>query len=170
MSNAAANPYLKTKIMTSSPQELRLMLYEGAIKFTHQSVNAIEASDFEVSYNGLMRAQKIVLELSTSMNFNIAPELCDKLSALYTYIYRLLVEANMQRVVKPAREALELLEYERETWIMLMQNVDQGKVRNKPSRHCRSQRIPPVLRTVVSQTCPVASQLTLDPTSLRFFC
>ena len=125
MSNAAANPYLKTKIMTSSPQELRLMLYEGAIKFTHQSVNAIEASDFEVSYNGLMRAQKIVLELSTSMNFNIAPELCDKLSALYTYIYRLLVEANMQRVVKPAREALELLEYERETWIMLMQNVDQ---------------------------------------------
>jgi len=125
MSNAAANPYLKMKIMTSSPQELRLMLYEGAIKFTHQAVNAIETSDFEVSYNGLMRAQKIVLELSTSMNFNIAPELCDKLSALYTYIYRLLVEANMQRVVKPAREALELLEYERETWIMLMQNVDQ---------------------------------------------
>ena len=101
------------------------MLYEGAIKFTRQAIDALEASDFELSYNGLMRAQKIVLELSTSMNFDIAPDLCDKLSALYTYIYRLLVEANMHREAKPAREALELLEYERETWIMLMQNIEQ---------------------------------------------
>ena len=73
MSNAVANPYLRTKIMTASSEELRLMLYEGAIKFTHQGIAAIEASEFENSYNSLMRAQKIVLELSTSLNFDIAP-------------------------------------------------------------------------------------------------
>jgi flagellar biosynthetic protein FliS len=43
-----------------------------------------------------MRAQKIVLELSTSLNRDVAPELCEKLGALYTYIYRLMVDANMQ--------------------------------------------------------------------------
>lgn len=139
MSNAAANPYLRTKIMTASSEELRLMLYEGAIKFTRQAISSLESRDFEGSYNALMRAQKIVLELSTSLNFDIAPDLCDKLSALYTYIYRLLVDANMQRDVKPATEALELLDYEKETWVMLMQSVgksDSGtaaSARPKPS-------------------------------------
>ena len=127
MSNAVANPYLRTKIMTASSEELRLMLYEGAIKFTHQGIAAIEASEFENSYNSLMRAQKIVLELSTSLNFDIAPELCDKLSALYTYIYRLLVDSNMKRSSIPAQEALELLEYERETWILLMKSAGEEK-------------------------------------------
>ncbi|HAI10594.1 MAG TPA: flagellar export chaperone FliS [Phycisphaerales bacterium] len=139
MSNAAANPYLRTKIMTASSEELRLMLYEGAIKFTRQAMTCLESKDFEGSYTALMRSQKIVLELSTSLNFDIAPELCDKLSALYTYIYRLLVEANMQREVKPASEALELLEYEKETWIMLMQSIGNGSEADIPVTKPRPQ-------------------------------
>jgi flagellar protein FliS len=113
--------------MTASPEELRLMLYDGAIKFANQAKIAIVKKDFENSYNALMRAQKIVLELSTSLNHNVAPDLCERLSALYTYIYRLLVEANMQRQVKQVDEAIELLEYERETWQMLMQQLADQK-------------------------------------------
>ncbi len=119
------NPYLRTKIMTASPQELRLLLYEGAIKFCNQAKTAMLSEDHEAGFNALMRAQKIVLELSTSLNHDVAPELCEKLSALYTYIYRLLVNANMQRQVKPVDEALDLLEYERQTWQMLMERLDQ---------------------------------------------
>ena len=119
----AANPYLKTKIMTASPQELRLMLYDGAIKFCHLAKNALAEENFEESYNALMRAQKIVLELSTSLNHEAAPELCDRLGALYTYIYRLLVDANVGRKAKPIDEALELLQYERQTWQMLMEKL-----------------------------------------------
>lgn len=123
MQPKAANPYLKTKILTASPEELRLMLYDGAIRFCRQSRDAMEAQDFEQSYNGLMRAQKIVLELSTSLNHSIAPELCDKLSALYTYIYRRLVDANLKRELEPIDEAIKLLDYERQTWQMLMQKL-----------------------------------------------
>ncbi len=119
----AANPYLKTKIMTASPQELRLMLYEGAIKFCHQAKNSLAEENFEESYNALMRAQKIVLELSTSLKHEAAPQLCEKLGALYTYIYRLLVDANIGRKAKPIDEALELLQYERQTWQMLMEKL-----------------------------------------------
>ena len=120
----AANPYLKTKIMTASPQELRLMLYDGAIKFCNQARKALDDKDFESSYNALMRAQKIVLELSTSLNHSIAPELCEKLGALYTYIYRLLVDANIERLAKPIDEALELLQYERQTWLRTCQEIN----------------------------------------------
>ena len=123
MSAPAPNPYLRTKIMTASPEELRLMLYDGALKFCRLAITAIEGRRYEESYNSLMRAQKIVLELSTSLNHDVDPELCTRLSALYTYIYRRLVDANVSREVAVIEEAIGLIEYERETWQLLMQKL-----------------------------------------------
>lgn len=123
MVNQGPNPYLKTRILTASPEQLRLMLYEGAIKFCRQARQAMPAGDLETSYNALSRAQKIVLELSTSLNHQAAPELCSKLNALYTFIYRRLVDANLHRDVAPIDEAVQLLEYEKETWQMLMKQL-----------------------------------------------
>jgi len=129
---SSVNPYLKTRIMTASAEELRLMLYDGAIRFCTQAQTALEGGDIETCYSGLMRAQKIVLELSTSLNHKIDPELCERLSALYTYIYRLLVDANMHRRVDPIKEALKLLQYERDTWQMLIRKLaeDSGRTAN----------------------------------------
>ena len=125
MSTAAANPYLRTKILTASPEELRLMLYDGAIKFCRQAKDGLDQKNFEQSYNGLTRAQKIVLELSTSLNSAIDPDLYEKLNSLYTYIYRLLVDANLERSAAKVEEAIGLIEYEKETWKLLMQQLSQ---------------------------------------------
>ena len=121
MAAPATNPYLRTKILTASPQELRLMLYDGALKFCRQARPALEEKRFEDSYNNLMRAQRIVMELSNSLNHQVNPELCDRLAALYTYLYRRLVEANIERDVAIVDDVIEVLEYERETWQLLMQ-------------------------------------------------
>ncbi|MAE64181.1 MAG: flagellar export chaperone FliS [Phycisphaeraceae bacterium] len=121
--NPAANSYLRTKVMTSSPQQLRLMLFDGAIRFTRKGREAVEAERIEDGFESLVRAQKIVLELSTSLNHEIAPELCEKMSALYTYIYRLLVDANVEKNVTKIDEAIRLLEYERQTWQMFIEKV-----------------------------------------------
>ena len=125
MHPSSANPYLKTKVLTASPQELRMMLYEGAIRFCRQGRRALEAKDYEGSYTGLMRAQKIVLELSTSLRPEAAPGLCEKLEALYTYIYKRLVEANTSHDVSVVDEVIQLLEYEKQTWQMLMDRLAQ---------------------------------------------
>lgn len=127
MATAAANPYLKTRILTASPEELRLMLYDGAIRFCRQAREAQGRGEFEAGYESLMRAQKIVLELSTSLKHDVDPDLCAKLSALYTYIYRLLVDANVHRTSDKIEEAIRLLDYERETWQMLMGQLTAGK-------------------------------------------
>ncbi len=123
MNKTAPNPYLQTKIMTASPEELRLLLFDGCLKFCRLGKHELsqEKLNFEAIYENFMRAQKIVLELSTSLNHQANPELCDKLSALYTYIYRLMVDANLERDAKKADEAIQLLEYERETWQLMMQ-------------------------------------------------
>lgn len=128
------NPYLRTKILTASPEELRLMLYDGAIKFCHQGLQTLDDPQRETSYNALVRAQRIVLELTTSLNHKQAPELCERLSALYTYIYRRLVDANFNRDAAAIQEAIKLLEFERETWVMLMKKLsDEGFVRTAPA-------------------------------------
>ena len=123
MNKAAPNPYLQSKVMTASPEELRLMLYDGCLKFCRlaQAELAKDKPDFEALYENFSRAQKIVLELSSSLNHRESPELCEKLSALYTYVYRLLVDGNMQRDTAKVDEAIKLIGYERETWVMLMQ-------------------------------------------------
>lgn len=121
--NPAAKSYLHTKIMTANPEELRLMLYDGAIKFCAQAKEAMDKKDVKASYHALTRAQKIVLELSTSLKHDEAPELCDKLASLYTFIYRRLVDANINRDVSAIHEALDLLKYEKETWQLLMHRL-----------------------------------------------
>jgi len=118
---ATINPYLRNQVLTASPEQLRLMLYDGALRFMRAGKVGLAEKNFDISYTNLSKAQKIVLELSNSLKPEIMPELCQKLSALYTYIYRLLIDANMQRTTPPVDEAIKLLEFERETWQMMME-------------------------------------------------
>lgn len=132
MSQPGPNPYLRTKIMTASPEELRLMLYEGALRFTRQGLEALQARRLEDSYNAIARAEKIVLELSTSLRHDMAPGLYEKLSALYTYIYRKLVDANVSHEAAPLQEVIDLLDYEKQTWEMLMGKLAEAR-RGRPA-------------------------------------
>jgi len=75
MSNQAAANYLRTKVLTATPEQLQLMLYDGAIRFAEQAKVALEKKDFENSFNGISRAQKIIAELSSSLRHSVAPEL-----------------------------------------------------------------------------------------------
>ena len=121
------NPYLATRVLTASPEQLRLMLYDGALRFCDQARRALENKQYEDSFNALVRAQKIVLELSSSLQHNQMPELCGKLASLYTYVYRKLVDANTLHDLDAIDEAIKHLRYDRETWVLLMQELQQIK-------------------------------------------
>ena len=115
-SNHGSQAYLKTKVMTASPAELRLMLFDGAIRFTEQVRRGYTERDYELAYDGTTKAQAIIMELLTALRPDHAPELCVRLSALYTYIYKSLVEANSTQDVALIDDVLKLLRFERETW------------------------------------------------------
>jgi len=117
------NPYLRTKVMTASPAELRLMLLDGAIKFLQQGKAGLEARDYEASYTGLTRCQNILMELINALDPEHAPDVCDKLAGLYTFMYTRLINASSERDPAIAQEILELLEYERETWVLVMDQL-----------------------------------------------
>lgn len=121
--DATANAYLRTKVLTAKPEELRLMLLDGAIKFLLQAREGVQKKDYEQSFNGFTKCRDIVLELINSMRTDLDADLCRRVGSVYTFIYSQLVEASLERDLAKAAKVLELLEYERETWVLLMRQI-----------------------------------------------
>lgn len=124
--NVAQN-YLRTKVMTATPEQLQLMLYDGALRFGEQARLALQEKRFEDSYKLISKVQKIIAELSVTLKHDVAPEMCSKLAALYTFVYRKLIEANIEHQLAPMDEALNILRYQRETWAMLLDQLGKKK-------------------------------------------
>jgi flagellar secretion chaperone FliS len=124
--NVAQN-YLRTKVLTATPEQLQLMLYDGAIRFGEQGRIALQERRFEDSYRLISKVQKIITELSITLKPEVAPEICKKLSALYTFVYKKLIEANVDHTVASLDEALSILRYQRETWAMLLDQLGKKK-------------------------------------------
>jgi flagellar secretion chaperone FliS len=127
MSNQFAQNYLRTKVLTATPEQLQLMLYDGAIRFGEQARVALSQKKFDQSFDLLSRTQKIIAEMTASLRHDVAPELCGKLSALYNFVYRKLIEANVEHTLTPLDEALAILRYQRETWVMLLDKLGKTK-------------------------------------------
>jgi flagellar protein FliS len=127
MSASAANNYLRAKVFTATPEQLQLMLYDGAIRFGEQARAALEQKNWDQSYTLIVRAQKIITELNCGLKHDLAPELCGKLASLYNYCYRKLVDANIGHELKDIDDALNILRYQRETWVMLLDQLGKNK-------------------------------------------
>jgi flagellar protein FliS len=123
MSGSQPNAYLRDAVMTASQEQLQLMLYDGAIRFATQGRAAVVARDYEQAFEKLSRAQKIVLEMERGLRPEVAPELCARMSGLYLFAYRKLVDGCVDHNPAAIDEALDILRYERETWSMLLDKI-----------------------------------------------
>ena len=121
--NRAAQMYQKNAVQTASPAKLTLMLYDGAVKFTNIAIEAIEAGDIEKAHNNIVKAQNIIVEFRSTldMKYPVAKDF----DVVYDYIYRRLVEANMQKDKDILVEALKHIKTMRDTWreVMKLNNV-----------------------------------------------
>ena len=127
MNPQAAQNYLRTRVLTATPEQLQMMLYDGAIRFAEQAKAALDVGDFEKSYQSISRVQKILTEMSCGLKHDVLPELCEKLSALYSYVYRKLIDANVKHDAEALAEAIALLKYQRETWALLLDQLGKQK-------------------------------------------
>ena len=110
------NPYLKNQIETSSPEQILILLYDGAIKFLNQAKIGIQNKDIELTHNNLIKAQNIISELRDTLDMEIGGKLANNLYALYNYFNRRLVQANLKKEIEPVDEVLEHLRGLRDTW------------------------------------------------------
>ena len=95
--SAAAANYLRAKVLTATPEQLQLMLYDGAIRFAEQGKTAIAERRFDKSFESLTRAQNILSELKHGLRHDLAPETCKNLAGLYDFAFLRLVQANLHQ-------------------------------------------------------------------------
>jgi flagellar protein FliS len=124
---AAQQNYLRTRVMTATPEQLQMMLFDGAIRFGELARVGLAQKNWEVSYNNISKCQKILSELTAGLRHDVDKELCGKLSALYTFAYKKLIEANIEHKVESLDEALDVLKFQRETWALLMDKLGKDK-------------------------------------------
>ena len=113
--------YKRQQIMTASPAELTLMLYNGAIRFINESVMALENGDMTKCHNSNIKAQNIVREFMLTLDMQY--EISQSWASLYEYIHYRLVQANLKKDREMLVEARGLLTELRDAWHAAMKAV-----------------------------------------------
>jgi len=85
MSLAVARKYRAAQIESASPGQILLALYEGCIRFCRTAQVQIEAGDVAGKGQAISRAVAILGELRSTLDHEVAPELCDSLERLYVF-------------------------------------------------------------------------------------
>ena len=119
-----AQEYNRNKILTASPAELTLMLYEGAIKFCNIALIAIEKQDYEKANINIKKAENIITEFMVTLNHKYP--VAKDFENLYNYIYSLLVDANIKKDPDVLNKALDEIRGMRDTWKEVMSRTKSG--------------------------------------------
>jgi len=118
MPNNAYAQYNRNRILTASPAELTLMLYDGAIKFCNIAIMGIEQDDIQKTHNNIMKVQHIIEEFQITLNFKY--EVANDFNNVYNYLMKRLREANLKKDKAILEEVLEHLHTMRDTWKEVM--------------------------------------------------
>ena len=129
MTYQALNKYKQNTVTTATPEELTLMLYDGAIKFMNIGKYSIENKDIERRHTSLIRAQDIINELNHSLNMDYA--ISEELRELYDFVSSRLVDANIGKDIVAIEDALGIVHEMRDTWKEVMHQIKQKVYRAK---------------------------------------
>lgn len=115
-SPSRASAYKEQSILTATPGQLVVMLYDGCLRFLHQSAYAMREDDMALAGNRLARAEAIVDELLTTLDLEQGGVIASRLQGIYVFCARHLVEARLERDAGKIDQVSRLLSELRESW------------------------------------------------------
>lgn len=121
------NPYAaynNSKIQTATPEELTLLLYEGAIKFTNIAIVAMEKNDVQKAHDNIMKTEKIIEEFQATLDHKYP--VAKDFEAVYSYLLKRLFDANIRKDPEILEEVLRHLRTMRDTWKEVMAKTANG--------------------------------------------
>ncbi|GAC1403301.1 MAG: flagellar export chaperone FliS [Candidatus Velthaea sp.] len=110
--------YLETKILTASPEELTLIVFDVLIVSSTKALEKMKTmpGDIQGIHDDLRRAQRSLALLMGSLNFEIGGELATNLFRVYEFWHHELVLANMQKAPERVERLLPNFKEYRVTW------------------------------------------------------
>jgi len=120
-----ANAYKNQQVMTSSPEQLTLLLYNGALRFLTESILAMEQGNIQKSHNANMRVQDIVREFVITLDMSY--EISKNWAQLYEYTEYCLIQGNIKKDVNLLMQAKNVLEELRDAWVGAMKQTQLSR-------------------------------------------
>ncbi len=126
--NMYSNDYLKNQIATASKEQLLILFYDGAIRFTRQAKIAIENKNIEGRNYAINKASAIVTELAATLDHSRASEIAADLDALYGYMLKVFNETCIKNNIRELDVVEGILSDLRETWIQAIKISHQKQM------------------------------------------
>lgn len=128
-----ARAYQTQSVLTASPGQLVLMLYDGAIKFLNLAQEGFKIPEddptrFQVINMNIQKAQNIIAELQSNLNREAGGELASTLDRLYDYYERRLFEANIKKKVEPIIEVERFIKELRDAWAEMLRKEESARL------------------------------------------
>lgn len=114
--NAYMNQYKQNHISTASPEQILLMLYDGAIRFCRQAIMAGEQNNQVLKLERISKTMAIIVEFSNSLNHEIGGQIAADLDGLYQFIIRELTASRNDDSGEKLKTVEGLLVDLRQTW------------------------------------------------------
>lgn len=108
---------------SASPLKLVIMLYDGADRFLTNALISMRNREYNAQNENLQKAQRILLELMSTLDMDQGGEISKNLLALYTYCVNQLVEANIYDQEEPIKRVQKIMGDLKSSWVAIEDKV-----------------------------------------------
>ncbi len=131
--------YLETRILTATPYRLHLLVIDGALRFAHQGLAALEQEDWETLDLALSRSRDCVSELIAGLRAEgPASAVIEDQKVLFAFVFRNLAMADPLRSGSHIESAIRILNVYRDTWLELGESLQETPADTVPPPLSRS--------------------------------
>jgi flagellar protein FliS len=108
--------YRQQSILTATPGQLVVMLYDGCLRFLHQGAHAMREGNIVEAGARLGRAEAIIEELLSTLDLEQGGVIASRLQGIYVFCVRHLMQARVERDAEMIEKVGELLSELRDSW------------------------------------------------------
>lgn len=114
--SATPNAYRESAVLTASPAQLVVMLYDGAGKFLRQAVAMYQHDEKARAATAIGRAQAIVEELFATLDVERGGDIASRLQGIYVFCLSEMADARLEAKPDRLHEVTRLLSELGESW------------------------------------------------------
>jgi flagellar protein FliS len=111
--------YRQQSVLTATPGQLVVMLYDGCLRFLNQTSHAMREENWGQASMRLARAEAVITELLTTLDLEQGGEIASRLQGIYVFCLRELTEARRNQDPEMVDQIGELLAELRESWAQI---------------------------------------------------
>lgn len=114
---AYAQVGVESAVLSASPHQLVVLLFDGALSAMKKAAILIEQGDIPGKGQAISKAINIISNgLQSGLNHEVGSDLVANLDSLYDYMIRRLLQANLNNDLNAINEVVELLNNIAEAW------------------------------------------------------